>query len=335
MELERTGTSTERERESWSAHALNVLRGMAMGSADIVPGVSGGTIALLLGIYETLLGSIRSLTDRAFLEAVFQRRLREASEMVPWRFLLALGGGILLAGLTLARVLSWLLENQPVLLWSFFAGLVLASVFVVTGRVPAWSVPRLLQFAIGAVGAYLLVGMVPAQTPATPLFLFLSGALAICAMILPGISGAFILVLLGKYQYVLDAINNMDVVTIAIVGVGAVAGLVSVARLLSWLLARYHDATMAFLGGLMLGSLRKLWPWKNPIAWVRDAGGDIVLDSHGEPIVAVEANFLPDIAVPGGATEVLFAVLLALTGFAIVMAINRRAASAAISEPAA
>jgi putative membrane protein len=321
LELERTGTSTE--RESWSTHALNVLRGMAMGSADIVPGVSGGTIALLLGIYETLLGSIRSLTDRAFLEAVFQRRLRDALEMVPWRFLLALGGGILLAALTLARVLSWLLENQPVLLWSFFAGLVLASVFVVTGRVPAWSVPRLLQFAIGAVGAYLLVGMVPAQTPETPLFLFLSGALAICAMILPGISGAFILVLLGKYQYVLDAVNNMDVVTIAIVGVGAVAGLVSVARLLSW------------LGGLMLGSLRKLWPWKNPIAWVRDAGGDIVLDSHGEPIVAVEANFLPDIAVPGGATEVLFALLLAFTGFAIVMAINRRAASAAISEPAA
>jgi putative membrane protein len=308
---------------------------MAMGSADIVPGVSGGTIALLLGIYETLLGSIRSLTDRAFLEALLQRRLRDALEMVPWRFLLALGSGILLAALTLARVLSWLLENQPVFLWSFFTGLVLASVFVVTGRVPGWNVPRLLQFAIGAAGAYLLVGMVPAQTPETPLFLLLSGALAICAMILPGISGAFILVLLGKYQYVLDAVNNMDVVTIAIVGVGAIAGLVSVARLLSWLLARYHDATMAFLGGLMLGSLRKLWPWKNPIAWVRDAGGDIVLDSHGEPIVAVEANFLPDITIPGGATEVLLAVLLAFAGFAIVMAINRRADSAAISEPAA
>jgi putative membrane protein len=308
---------------------------MAMGSADIVPGVSGGTIALLLGIYETLLGSIRSLTDRAFLEALLQRRLRAALEMVPWRFLLALGSGILLAALTLARVLSWLLENQPVFLWSFFTGLVLASVFVVTGRVPGWNVPRLLQFAIGAAGAYLLVGMVPAQTPETPLFLLLSGALAICAMILPGISGAFILVLLGKYQYVLDAVNNMDVVTIAIVGVGAIAGLVSVARLLSWLLARYHDATMAFLGGLMLGSLRKLWPWKNPIAWVRDAGGDIVLDSHGEPIVAVESNFLPDITIPGGATEVLFAVLLAFAGFAIVMAINRRADSAAISEPAA
>jgi putative membrane protein len=307
---------------------------MAMGSADIVPGVSGGTIALLLGIYEKLLGAVRSLTDRAFLQALLQRRFRAALDMVPWRFLLALGSGILLAALTLARVLAWLLENHPVLLWSFFSGLVLASVFVVAGRVPGWKVPRLLQFAIGAVGAYFLVGMVPAQTPETALFLFITGALAICAMILPGISGAFILVLLGKYQYVLNAVNTGDVVTIAIVGIGAVAGLVTVARLLSWLLARYHDATMAFLGGLMLGSLRKLWPWKTAVAWVRDSGGDIVLDSHGEAIVAVEANFFPDVTVPGGLEQVLLAALLALAGFVVVLALNRRATTTAASSPA-
>jgi putative membrane protein len=152
-------------------------------------------------------------------------------------------------------------------------------------------------------------------------------------MILPGISGAFILVLLGKYQYVLNAVNTGDVVTIAIVGIGAVAGLVTVARLLSWLLSRYHDATMAFLGGLMLGSLRKLWPWKTAVAWARDAGGALVRDSHGEPVVAVEANFLPDVTATGVAGEVIIAALLALAGFVIVLALNRRAAAPA-SSPA-
>lgn len=325
--MERTAT-TRTENEGWVAHLANVLRGMAMGAADIVPGVSGGTIALLLGIYETLLGGVRALTEPAFIQALLQRRFRDAAELVPWRFLLALGSGILLAGLTLARLLSWLLENHPIFLWSFFSGLVLASVFVVAGRVAGWNVPRLLQFALGAVGAYVVVGMVPAQTPETPLFLLLSGALAISAMILPGISGAFILVLLGKYQYVLDAVSNGDFVTLAIVGVGAVAGLVSVARLLSWLFKRFHDATLAFLGGLMLGSLRKLWPWKSPVAWVRDGGGEIVLDSHGEPIVAVETNFLPDVSASGSLEEVAIALFLALAGFVVVLALNRSATTA-------
>lgn len=296
---------------------------MAMGSADIVPGVSGGTIALLLGVYEPLLGGLRTLTEPTFVQALFQRRFRDAFEILPWRFLIALGAGVFLAALTLARLLSWFLENQPELLWSFFAGLVLASVFVVAGRVAGWSAPRYLQFTVGAVGAFVVVGLVPAQTPNDPLFLFLSGALAICAMILPGISGAFILVLLGKYQHVLDAVSSGDVLTLAIVAVGAGIGLITVARFLSWLFNRYHDATLAFLAGLMLGSLRKLWPWKRGVAWMRDNNGDFVLDAHGNPVALVEANVLPDLSVPGMAEEVIAAIALAVAGFLIVLAINR------------
>jgi len=304
-------------------HLSNVLRGMAMGSADIVPGVSGGTIALLLGVYEPLLGSLRTLTEPAFVQALIQRRFREAFEILPWRFLVGLGSGVLLAALTLAHLLSWLLANRPALLWSFFAGLVLASVFVVAGRVARWPAPRFLQFFAGAVGAFVVVGLVPAQTPNDPLFLFLSGALAICAMILPGISGAFILVLLGKYQHVLDAVSNGDVLTLAIVAVGAGAGLVTVARFLSWLFNRYHDGTLAFLAGLMLGSLRKLWPWKRGVVWMRDSNGDFVVDAHGDPVVLVEANIFPDLAVPGMAEEVIAAAILAVVGFLLVLAINR------------
>ena len=304
-------------------HAVNVLRGMAMGSADIVPGVSGGTIALLLGVYEPLLGGLRTLTEPGFVQAVLQRRFSEAFEILPWRFLLALGSGVLLAALTLAQLLSWLLINHPELLWSFFAGLVLASVFVVAGRVAAWPLPRFLHFTAGAVGAFAVVGLVPAQTPNTPLFLLFSGALAICAMILPGISGAFILVLLGKYQHVLDAVSNGDVVTLAIVAVGAGAGLVTVARFLSWLFGRYHDATLAFLAGLMLGSLRKLWPWKRGVVWMRDKNGDFALDAHGHPVALVEANVFPDFAVPGMVEEVAAAAALAIAGFVLVMALNR------------
>ena len=304
---------------------MNILRGMAMGSADIVPGVSGGTIALLLGIYEPLLDSLRTLTEPGFVQAILQRRFREAFEIFPWRFLMALGSGVLLAALTLAQFLSWLLVNRPELLWSFFAGLVLASVFVVGGRVAGWPAPRFLQFSIGAVGAFAVVGLVPAQTPNTPLFLFLSGALAICAMILPGISGAFILVLLGKYQHVLDAVSNGDVVTLAIVAVGAGVGLITVARFLSWLFNRYHDATLAFLAGLMLGSLRKLWPWKEGVVWMRDSNGEFVVDAHGAPVALVEANVFPDLAMPGMVEEVIVAALLAVAGFAVVMALDRLA----------
>ena len=172
------------------------------------------------------------------------------------------GTGILAAIFTLARIIAWLLDNQPVFVWSFFFGLILASVLTVTRQIDRWTAPIAFSGILGAAGAYWLVGLVPMNTPNEPWFLFISGAIAICAMILPGISGSFILVLLGKYYYVLRAVNNRDFLTLSIFAAGAAVGIILFSRLLGWLLRRYHDLTIAVLCGLMVGSLRKVWPWK-------------------------------------------------------------------------
>lgn len=284
-------------------------KGFCMGAADVVPGVSGGTMAFILGIYEELLDSIRSF-DLRFLRLLTSLRLREAQEHVSWRFLIALGAGILTAVFSLARILSWLLENRPVLIWSFFFGLIVASVFTVSRRLDRWNPSLIAWLCLGAFGTYLLVGMVPVETPETPWFLFMSGAVAICAMILPGISGSFILVLLGKYAYVLEAVNNRDVITLLIVATGAVVGLITFVRFLNWLMKRHHDLTIAVLTGLMLGSLRKVWPWKRALTSLTDSDGNLTVLS--------QANILPSC----WNTEVTAALCLALLGFLVVFTLN-------------
>ncbi|MFQ5610667.1 MAG: DUF368 domain-containing protein [Anaerolineae bacterium] len=291
-----------------------VLRGFAMGSADVVPGVSGGTMALILGIYEELINSIRAV-DFTFARLVISLRLREALEKLPWKFLASVATGIGLAIFSLARFLSWMLENHPVLIWSFFFGLVLASVITVSRQVKTWHPATIVGAILASIGSYFLVGSVPVQTPNAPWFLFLSGAIAICAMILPGISGAFILVLLGKYQYVLNAVNERDIVTLLLVMAGAAIGIVTFAQFLGWLFKRYHDLTIALLIGLMLGSLRKLWPWKETLR--------TLVDRHGDEIPVEQINILP--ASWNG--EVAFAIALALAGFAAVLMISRWAVS--------
>jgi len=290
-----------------------VARGFLMGSADVVPGVSGGTIAFIVGIYEELIASIRAAARPPFWKALTSLRIGEALQAVNAGFLIALLSGILLAIFTLAKGLEWLLVHQPVYLWSFFFGLVLASVWTVSKRIPRWSPLLAGALLVGAVGAYIVVGLVPLQTPESAWYLFFSGALAICAMILPGISGSFILVLLGKYQYVLGAVNQRDFVTIAIFGAGAVIGLVSFAQVLGWLFKRYHDLAVALLTGLMVGSLRKIWPWKEVLA--------TITDRHGALIPTVEANVLP--ATFG--SEVLIALGLAILGFVAVLLLDRLA----------
>ena len=291
------------------------LRGFAMGASDVVPGVSGGTMALILGIYEELIDSIRNLTQPGFLKTVFRFRLREALALSNWQFLAAVGTGILLAVFSLARGLEWVLEHHPVLLWSFFFGLVLASVVIVSQRINRLTALLALIMIASAAGVYWLVGLVPAQTPDTWWFVFLSGALAICAMILPGISGAFILVLLGKYEYLLNALNSGDILPIGLVMAGAVVGLVTFAQLIGWLFKRFHDITISLLTGLMLGSLRKLWPWKIDLAFVPD--------SHGGQLPVFQKNVLPDLFINGTLNvEVLLALGLALAGLGCVLALN-------------
>jgi len=306
------GTTLGRSRTAREYVGL-VVRGFVMGSADVVPGVSGGTMAFILGIYEELIQSIRAAARPPFWKALIGLRIPEALKAVNAGFLVALLSGILLAVLSLAKGLEWLLVNQPVYLWSFFFGLVLSSVWTVSKRISRWSPLLAGAGIVGAVGAYVLVGLVPLQTPESPWYLFLSGALAICAMILPGISGSFILVLLGKYQFILGAVNQRDFVTIAIVGAGAVIGLVSFAQVLGWFFKRYHDVTVALLIGLMVGSLRKIWPWKEVLAFITDR--------HGAIIPTVEANVLP--AVFG--SEVLIALGLAVVGFVLVLVLDRLA----------
>jgi putative membrane protein len=299
------------------------LRGICMGASDIVPGVSGGTMAFILGIYEELIDSIRTVGQPEFLQAVLKFRIKDAFQILNWQFLLAVGLGILIAIFTLAKGLEWLLLNQPVYLWSFFFGLVIASVFTVSKRVKKWTPPLWAMMVIGAVGAFVLVGLVPAQTPDAWWFLILSGAFAICAMILPGISGAFILVLLGKYQFVLNAVNERDFLTLILVAVGAGIGLVSFAQLLGWLFKRYHDMTVAVLIGLMVGSLRKIWPWKVDVDWLRDAVGGFLLDSHGERVVTQQSLAWPDFATNAGVMEFVIALVLMLVGLGAILLLDR------------
>ena len=298
------------------------LRGIAMGAADIVPGVSGGTMAFIFGIYEELIDSIKTIGQREFIEAVLHFRVREAFSLINWSFLVPLGLGVITAIFSLAGLLAYFLTNQPVYLWSFFFGLIIASVIVIAGRIKQWSWGLVAAVLIGAVGTYFLVSMVPAQTPDTWWFLFLTGVLASCAMILPGLSGAYILVMLGKYQTVLAAVNQRDFVTLGLVAFGAAVGLVTFAQILSWLFKRYHDFTVAVLIGLLLGSLRKVWPWKVDMNWLTDANGQFVLE-HGEPIVTGQINVLPDLSTQAGILEALLALVLALLGMGAVLLLER------------
>lgn len=296
-------------RNLFNTYLVLMLKGFCMGAADVVPGVSGGTMAFILGIYKALINSIKSF-DMVFINLLFSLKIKEAFQHANWKFLLPLGTGILTAIFTLAKMLSWLLHNKPVLLWSFFFGLILASIVTVSRQFRKWTVSIIFFILSGAVITYFLIGIVPASTPETPLFLFLSGALAICAMILPGISGAFILVLLGKYQYVLEAVSNRDLYVLVIVASGAGVGILAFVRLLNWMFNKYHDATIALLAGLMIGSLRKVWPWKNIT--------DCITDTHQKALQTLSTNFIPDY----WSKEVFIALCLSIAGFLSVLLLD-------------
>lgn len=288
------------------------LKGFCMGASDVVPGVSGGTMAFILGIYEELIAAIKSF-DFKSLQLLATFRFRSLLEHVSWQFLLALGAGILTAIFSLAKLLSWLLANEPILIWSFFFGLIIASVATVSRRVESWRASTWLWAVAGTIGTYYLVGLVPMSTPNAPWFILLSGAIAICAMILPGISGSFILVLLGKYQYVLGAVANRDFVVLAIFAAGACGGIVAFSRVLGWLFRKHHDPTVAILTGLMLGSLRKVWPWKEAVMGRSGLAG-------GGGVVSY-ANRLPSQL----DAQLLIAVALMALGFFAVYLLNRAA----------
>lgn len=298
------------KNRSFPDYIILGVKGICMGASDVVPGVSGGTMAFILGIYEELINAIRSFDLKSF-QFLVTLKFRPLLDRISWRFLLAVSIGIFTAIFTLARLLSWLLQNSPVFIWSFFMGLILASVVSVSRRVEEWRVLIWLFLVGGTLGAYFLVGLVPVATPDAPWFLFLCGAVAICAMILPGISGAYILVLLGKYQYVLDAVNHRDVVVLALVTAGACVGIVAFSRILGWLLRNYHDLMVAILTGLMLGSLRKVWPWKET--------SESAVDVHGQVVPVLQSNILPG----QWSWEVATALSLMVVGLLTVLFLDR------------
>lgn len=284
-----------------------------MGAADIVPGVSGGTIAFISGIYEELLESISSVNLNT-LKLLKTEGINAAWKQINGNFLLSLLLGIGISIASLAKLISWLLDNQPILVWAFFFGLVFASVLFIGKQITKWNIATITILIIGAVLAYWITTLEPLMSGnVSPLFLFLAGALAICAMILPGISGAFILVLLGAYKPVLEAVHNRDIKMIAFIGAGAIVGLLTFSRILKWLFHHYKNITLAVLTGFVLGSLNKIWPWKETLTWREN--------SHGEKVPLYEQSISP--FAYEGDNQLYFTILLAVVGFLMIILLEK------------
>lgn len=299
----------------FSRYIILALKGCAMGMADVVPGVSGGTIAFISGIYEELLDSIRSVNATA-LKLLLRFRLAEFWRHINGRFLLPVLLGIAVAIFSLARLMTYLLVNHPIGIWSFFFGLIVASALLVAKQIGRWDWRTVLAFVVGAVAAWWITVATPAETPNDWWFVMLSGAIAICAMILPGISGAFILLLLGKYQYIMHAVGEFNIPVIVVFVIGAAAGIISFSHLLSWLLKHWHDVTVAVLMGFMVGSLNKVWPWKETV--------ETYLDSHGVAQPLVQNNVTPGTfeQLTGQPSLLVQAVLLGIVGFLAIYGIE-------------
>ena len=261
------------------------LKGIAMGAADVVPGVSGGTIAFITGIYDTLLESIRRVNP-SLIGILRKDGIKAAFNHINGFFLIALFGGIIGSILTLAKLISWLLVTHPIPLWSFFFGLILVSVFHILKQVETRDFKRFIFLLLGVGFAYSITVLKPLTMDPTGFNFVIAGAIAICAMILPGISGSFILLLIGMYSPILGAAKSLQVDVLMLFVAGCVIGLLSFSHVLSWLLNRFRDFTLVFLTGLMIGTLPKIWPWKETISWRTN--------SKGEQVPLVQTNLTPD-----------------------------------------
>lgn len=287
-------------------------KGLAMGAADVVPGVSGGTIAFITGIYEEFINSLKSINLDA-LKKLKTDGIKGFWEHINGWFLLSLFTGIGISIISLAKGITYLLSEFPVLIWSFFLGLILASSVVIAKNIKKWSIGAIIAMLAGAGIAFYITIVSPAETTTDSWFVFLSGMIAICAMILPGISGSFILLLMGKYKYIFTALSTMDFKVIITFATGCVAGLLSFSHVLSWMFKRYHDLTIALLTGFMIGSLRKVWPWQITTKWRTN--------SHGEEVPFLQEPVLP--ADYLGESYVVGAVVLAITAIILIFVLER------------
>lgn len=314
-------------------YILLYLKGMAMGAADVVPGVSGGTIAFITGIYQELLDTIKGVRPQLLL--IWKNEgFKAAWKALNGNFLLALFAGIFTSVISLAKGITFMLATYPVLVWAFFFGLIVASTIIIFRYIKKWNIVNVIALAIAAAVAYFVTVAAPAQIPDGLPYIFVAGCIAICAMILPGISGSFILLLLGAYATVLGSISGLvdglraadlavilpNGINISVFMIGCVVGIIAFSNFLSWLFKRAYDTTMAGLTGFMIGSLNKVWPWKEVTQYR--------INSHGESVPFLERNVTPTDfeVITGEPSLVLWAVVCCIGGFLLVMVMERAAA---------
>jgi putative membrane protein len=292
------------------------LKGICMGAADLIPGVSGGTVAFITGIYEDLLEAISSV-NKELLMAVIKLDVKKALGMVHAKFLVVLFGGILTSIFALANLMHFLMNNHKIHTWSLFLGLIVASIVVIFKQLDKpFQRANMLWIVIGTLFAYLVVGLIPVTTPKELWFIFICGLISISAMILPGLSGSFLLLILGKYEYITGAVKDPFVpgnwgILFTFVA-GAIVGALGFTKVLNWFLKHYRSLTMAFLTGILVGSLRKVWPWKE------------VLETQvisGKVRILREANIIPALD-----SHTLLSIFFILTGLVVVLLLERLAA---------
>jgi len=298
------------------------FKGIAMGAADVVPGVSGGTIAFISGIYEELIESIDKVNLTVF-NTWKKEGLKTAWKSINGNFLLALFSGIAISILSLSKLIKWLLHHEPVLLWSFFFGLVLASILYIAKQIKGWSLTLIVAIIITTILSFYITKAEPFASPDSPFYLIFCGFIAIIAMILPGVSGAFILLILGAYQTAIDTINNLRdgllngnmelfkdaLLKFTLLGVGAIIGLKVFSKALNWMFKHHKNLTLAILTGFMIGSLNKIWPWKEVIK--------TRINSEGEIVTLLDRSISPTTYV--GDNELVMAIVFIIVGFATIL----------------
>lgn len=305
-------------------YLIYLLKGIAVGVANIIPGVSGGTIALITGIFERLINAIKSFNLGA-AKLLFSGKFREFAEKTDLAFLVSLFSGVILSIILLARLFDFLFNNYPVYIWSYFFGLVLASVYFVGKTIEKVNASVIIIFIIGTAVAIVLSLINPAAENSNFFYLIICGIVAVCSMILPGLSGSFVLILMGNYQLVaIQAINNKDLGILLPVLIGAVGGLIAFSHVLSWVFKRYKNQTIALLTGFILGSLNVLWPWKNSVFLKDSLGNNIV--KNGDYVIAKYISVMPDSI----NTEVVLAIVFMLIGIISITVVELAATKSQI-----
>lgn len=297
---------------------LNILKGIAMGAANVVPGVSGGTIAFITGIFERLIHAIKSFFTRQTLMFLIKGHLRQWVRATDFWFLLQIATGILIALISLARLFDFLFHNYPVFIWSFFFGLVLASVFSISRNIDKWSIIIFFWYISGITAAVTLAMLTPASENQDTIYLFLCGVVASASMVLPGLSGSFVLVLMGNYELIMiRSVNELNLSVLIPVILGGFIGIVALSFILSWLFNRFKQQIISLLSGFILGSLLIIWPWKNIHYKVDKLTGEPLLNRSGEKIIEHYTWFLPS---PDN--QLILAILFIIAGALLVLGIE-------------